>query len=366
MHCKCIIYFYLSKFLQELWRGFLKHDLGMEHALFITTMKISKLDYPAANPQPRVFAHGCWMKTTSLLAVLFLALAPCFAQADSSEQDKAAIKTVEGGSLLGGKDSSVQAKARPLGLSLVDKVKLAASDDPSATFQKDTLPSVLKLLDQKLGERKAITDTSSMALDPSQLRLATDSEVRVYFIGEGAGYRNTLGFNVNASGLKAGDPKLIFPDASSYTSWLDTGANSGKSPDASAPLRPGDFVNLGSMSAGSVLDFFLISDGASGGKNVFSTTSSANLDHLNHVIAFALQDSPYLILGFEDTLGGGDRDYNDVLFAVDIGKVNVARLVSTPEPALFLVLGSFLGSVLLLDWRQRRTVRLLAPVRARS
>ncbi len=343
-----------------------KYDLGMEHALFIATMEMTKLDYPAASPHSYTLAHGCWMKTISLLAVLFLALAPSFAQAESSDQDKPAIKTVEGGSLLGGEDSSVQAKARPLGLNLVDKVKSAASDAPSATFQKDTLPSVLKLLDQKLGERKTITDTSSMALDPSQLRLATDSEVRVYFIGEGAGYHNTLGFNVNASGLKAGDPKLIFPDASSYTSWLDTGANSGKSPDASAPLRPGDFVNLGSMSAGSTLDFFLISDGASSGKNIFSTTSSANPDHLNHVVAFALQDSPYLIISFEDMLGGGDRDYNDVLFAVDIGKVNVARLVSTPEPALFLVLGSFLGSVLLLDWRQRRTVRLPAPVRARS
>ena len=339
-------------------------------------MKMTKLDYPTANSHPYNFAHGCWMKTTSLLAVLFLALAPPFVRADGSEQEKqksteqtkseAEIKKAEGDNLLGGKDSTVQAKARPFGLSVVDTVKQAGSDAASAAFQKDTLPPVINLLNQKLGECKSILDTSSMALDPSRLRLTTDANVRVYFIGEGAGYHNTLGFNVNASGVKEGDPKLIFPDASSYLSSYNGDESKNNFRDASNPLMAGDFVNLGKMSKGSMLDFFLISDGASGGKSVFSTTASANPDHLNHVVAFASSDSPYLIISFEDMLGGGDRDYNDVIIAVDIGKANVGRLVSTPEPALSLVLGSFLGSVLLLDWRQRRPARLSALVRVRS
>jgi MYXO-CTERM domain-containing protein len=56
------------------------------------------------------------------------------------------------------------------------------------------------------------------------------------------------------------------------------------------------------------------------------------------VVAFALPSSPYLIVSFEDLAGGGDRDYNDVAFAVDIGAINVQRLLSTPEPAAWMSL----------------------------
>jgi hypothetical protein len=64
----------------------------------------------------------------------------------------------------------------------------------------------------------------------------------------------------------------------------------------------------------------VIANGANGGKTSFSTQRSENLDGINHVVSFAytVKDSPYLILGFEDLLGGGDRDFNDVLFAVVI------------------------------------------------
>jgi hypothetical protein len=69
------------------------------------------------------------------------------------------------------------------------------------------------------------------------------------------------------------------------------------------------------------------------------------------VIAFAMEDSPYLLIGFEDLFGGGDRDFNDLLFAVDIGEQNVKNLqalVATPEPssiALAIGLGAIVWGI---------------------
>jgi hypothetical protein len=124
----------------------------------------------------------------------------------------------------------------------------------------------------------------------------------------------------------------------------------------SAPLLPGDFVNLGTIEGGSKLNFFLIANGANGGGRVYSTDISTNPDGLNHVVAFtyALPGSPYLIIGFEDLFGGGDKDFNDLIFAVDIGMANIAALTGTPEPALLLTLGSMVGAI---AWIKRRRAR---------
>ena len=259
---------------------------------------------------------------------------------DSSEKD----------SKNGSGASSIQSSVRPYGLQIVDTVQQAGSDDASKKFQGDVLPSVTKLVNETLGESHKLDD-SAYLLDPSKLKLKTDSDVRVYFVGEGAGYANTLGFTTDGSGRVDSDSaKLIFPNASSSVSMEDSEDDVKRT--EKEPLLPGDFVNLGHIKGGSALDFFLVANGANGGKNVFSTQRSENPDGINHVVSFAymMKDSPYLILGFEDLLGGGDRDFNDVLFAVDIGEVNVAALTATPEPATVASMGAFLA----LGWVLRR------------
>ncbi len=250
----------------------------------------------------------------------------------------------------GGLQSPVQSSARPLGLNVVGPVMAAGSDPSAAAFQSDALTAVTDMLNSKLSETKKVDD-SAMLLDPSKLTLQTDADVRVYFVGEGAGYKNTLGFNTTGTGVTSGDPLLIFPDASSSVSTYDPASKAVRS--TSAPLLPGDFVNLGLVESGTLLNFFLIANGANGGKTVFSTDQSANPDGINHVVAFAyaVPGSSFLVLGFEDLLGGGDRDFNDLLFAVDIGAQNIAALTGTPEPALCLTLGSFVVGAL---WLKRR------------
>lgn len=240
----------------------------------------------------------------------------------------------------GGTPDVIQATARPLGLGIAGPVMQAGSDASSAQFQSSVLPSINKLLSVQLSERAGINDSAHL-LDPARLRLKTESDIRVYFVGEGAGYRNTLGYSLSLGGGLLGSRELIFPDASSPVSTYDPAKTPVRT--STMPLLPGDYVDLGSASGGSLLDFFLVSNGANGGSSTFGTVAASNPDRINHVVAFAMPDSPYLILGFEDMLGGGDRDFNDVLIAVDIGARNVAALTGAPEPGLILILGAFVA-----------------------
>jgi hypothetical protein len=41
-----------------------------------------------------------------------------------------------------------------------------------------------------------------------------------------------------------------------------------------------------------------------------------------------MPDSPFILVGFEDLIGGGDRDYNDALFVVDVGIENATNLIN--------------------------------------
>jgi hypothetical protein len=170
-----------------------------------------------------------------------------------------------------------------------------------------------------------------------------------------------LGFNTLGNG--AATPKgglspsseLIFPNVSSQTNTVGT-KYADPTRTASQPLMPGDFVDLPTRSAGSVLDFFLISNGAHGGKTVFTGTASRNIDHASHIVAYAIPDSPYLLLGFEDKGRGGDYDYNDVLFALDLGKATIQKLVAAPEPSTWFVLAGFLAVIGFACRRSRTSV----------
>ncbi|WOO42021.1 DUF4114 domain-containing protein [Rubellicoccus peritrichatus] len=254
--------------------------------------------------------------------------------------------------LLAQVESPAQSTARPFGLDIIDTVQLAGSDAASADFQQNALPQLQSFVNENLGERQGIENLSTIALDPSKLYLSNESDVRVYFIGEGAGYHNTLGFSTEGASLDPNDASLIFPDASSPYSYYRDGQSNRRSNNT--PLQAGDFVDLGQMEAGSTLDFFLIANGAYGGNYVWSTEESANVDGLTHVVSLAEDGSPYLLIGFEDLYGGGDKDYNDLVFAVDIGTANVAYLAN-PEPSTFLILIALFA---LIGWSQKAHLKL--------
>jgi hypothetical protein len=157
--------------------------------------------------------------------------------------------------------------------------------------------------------------------------------LEVYFINEGAGYRNRLDFSLNG-----GSTQTIFGDISSVNSVL---------PESNGPLTLGEGRNLGAQAAGTNVSFSLLSNGDS--QYAYNTTESLNVDGLQHVVGYEYGD--YLILGFEDLYGGlrqqgedpnnpgyyfgnSDRDFNDVVIAVK--GLKGKKVAETPEPGVLL------------------------------
>jgi len=243
--------------------------------------------------------------------------------------------------------SPIQSTAKPLGLSAVAPVELAGSDAQSIAFMS-ALPALKALITTKLPEYHQLNNAAAMAVDPASLRLTTDAAVRVYFISEGASYHSALGFNTFAPGSAiptATTPRittnaeLIFPDASSSDpGGLGTAAVSVRT--SREPLLAGDYVDLGTFSAGTLLDPFLIA--GNGSNPVLTAETARNADNFQHIVAFTLGGSPYLFLSFEDAVSGGDKDYNDVVFAMEFSQVSPTM---TPEPGTW---ASLVGLCLLI------------------
>ncbi|MGC9525243.1 MAG: DUF4114 domain-containing protein [Limnospira sp.] len=190
-------------------------------------------------------------------------------------------------------------------------------------------------------------------LDISKLDLKFDHEVKVHFLSEGAWYRNQLG--VRSTGTTAMSDTILFDDivcltasCSTYTGYR----NSGNDP-TDRPLEAGDFASLGVVEAGTTLDFFLNQDGyGRSNPNRWHLDAADNSDGLQHIMAY--EQSGYLVMAFEDLTNGGDKDYNDVVFAIDIGEGNMNHLkgVSVPEPTTTLgLLG--IGAALTFSRRKR-------------
>lgn len=249
--------------------------------------------------------------------------------------------------------SPVQSAARPFNLDIVAPVMVAGSDAAAKDFQANALPGMLDLISQNVGERSYKNNAAldAVALDPSKLIMQNDAAARVYFLGEGAGFRNTLGFSTLGGSPLSPDAQLIFPNASSSIGY----GGSGKSIRTSdEPLAVGDFVDLGSFKAGTKLDFFIIANGFYGGKDYFSTEQSVNMDGVVHAVSLASNGSAYLIIGFEDLKDGGDRDYNDLVFAVEIGSENVKAMAGLGAPEPSLAMGALFATVGFLGFSRRR------------
>lgn len=218
--------------------------------------------------------------------------------------------------------SPVQSPARPFKLPIIGPVYQAASDDRSTHFHQNEMQIFLQIIQQHLAESAEFVGRSGFKLDGSKLLLRTESDetIRIYFLAEGAGYHNTVGFAWTMAGSPTkGEPKILFPDASmrkdsTRTEW--------------EPLKVGDFVDIGLGARALQIDFFLISNAVNGGKHWLWNDAAANPDGLQHMVAFLLPGSRYVLLGFEDIIGGGDLDYNDSLFVIDIGEVNAQNLMN--------------------------------------
>ncbi|MEC4819638.1 MAG: DUF4114 domain-containing protein [Scytonema sp. PMC 1069.18] len=211
-------------------------------------------------------------------------------------------------------------------------------------FQDYVQPEAISIPEDKLNK-----------VDPTKLSLKADHNVRIWFLNEGAGSKNQLAYEaINGSDYTKG---LLFDNIScdsskSANSACQLGENSGV-------LDIGDYVELGKVSGGTQLNFFIKADGFNNPDGyVYGADASENPDKLEHLIAYEVDG--YLLLGVEDLYGpegatdapnqNSDRDFNDIVFVVDFGKDNLA---SVPEPASVIALMS-LGAVGMLKLRRRQ------------
>ena len=197
-----------------------------------------------------------------------------------------------------------------------------------------------------LAEGQAIDPAAINGVDTADLTLQADNPVSVVFQSEGAGNANSLGYYVIGPNGEIADVQFIWTNASAAGS----GGN----------LEAGDSVAL-DVGAGDTFAFFLVADGASANDftrfqngsyefrdaqgnpatvntvdpilyfigqdgaetavegNIFHSASpSQNADGLEHAVSGLDAGGDRLIVGFEDLSGGGDRDYEDLVIAVDI------------------------------------------------
>jgi serralysin len=194
------------------------------------------------------------------------------------------------------------------------------------------------------------------------MEISGDHPVSVVFEGETAGYRNTFGYYKVDDDGTIQDVKFIWPNASLQGSGGDL--VQGQSREY-LDVQSGDKIAFFIVSNGyslnngfSGLDLengslqFLNADGSaatlqSDGPQLFHVapdgtqtlikqhayhtaahdeTVGLNPDNILHTTGVLKTDAGTITLGFEDLFNGGDRDFDDSVFTVDIGLANALLL----------------------------------------
>ena len=197
-------------------------------------------------------------------------------------------------------------------------------------------------------EGVAFDELALPQLDPAKLYWDGVNDVEVFFIDEGAGFKNQLLFGANDGPLE-----MIFDDISSTQSTMSS---------SDGVLDLGQGKSLGDFSGSTQLSFFINSDGKRrSDSNLFGADGytgkivdgrEVNSDGLSHLVAYnyfdEVEQENYTIIGFEDLWGAQgtrnlaengynyavDRDFNDVVFAVKGLSENPVEEV--PEPSALL------------------------------
>ncbi|MEQ8823875.1 MAG: calcium-binding protein [Filomicrobium sp.] len=202
--------------------------------------------------------------------------------------------------------------------------------------------------------------------DMDKFRIAEDAKGKVTFLGESAGYKNALGMYKIASDGTIYDVEILYANASlkgsggklvSGQSSVDVSLNAGdqigffivpngysqrgNSKLLSDPNGSFRFVDAkgepGNVYGGSEVKLVHTSERgvesivkSQYGQSVFHSFGGAegglNGDGFKHVVAELDVASGSVKIGFEDLKGGGDKDFDDSVFRIDIGQTNAALL----------------------------------------
>jgi hypothetical protein len=205
---------------------------------------------------------------------------------------------------------------------------LGASEAQAFTFQmsaaenlQDQNQELFDFFKSNVNKERAGLEASELKpLDATGLLFDTSEIIEVYFIHEGAGYKNQVLFTADDQA-----PNMLIENASLQGSGGDLRAGDG--------FILGDFEGLSNIAQ---FEFLIASNGYNKtNPTLLYTDASKNSDGLEHVTAFGYTDEAtgdfYTFIGFEDIVGGGDLDYNDVVLVAK-GFTNPDAPADVPEP----------------------------------
>lgn len=199
----------------------------------------------------------------------------------------------------------------------------------------------------ELSDGTVVEPAARNGVDLADLTLAADNPVTVTFQGEGAGFQNSIGYYTVGPDGTIGDVEFIWTNASEAgsggdltigdTATLDVGAGDtfsffiiadGFGENDFASFGSGSFEFRGPDGEPATIDtvnpqlFFVSDDGvteiALSGDVFHSSATNLNPDGVQHAVSGIDGETGELVVGFEDLLGGGDNDFEDVLISVDI------------------------------------------------
>ncbi len=169
---------------------------------------------------------------------------------------------------------------------------------------------MINFIGNNVEEGQAVSnDLLTMTPEVNTFVVNSNVNISITFVSEGAGYQNALGYYTYSfddpptSPSEILDLEIIFPNVSDDV------------------LSEGDKVDLGAFPAGTVVGWFLVSDGWDGtnqivetaGHNVFYSNSNFNPNQKQQNILFSYNAEDKILLSFDDQ-PDGDNDYEDVVF----------------------------------------------------
>jgi len=163
------------------------------------------------------------------------------------------------------------------------------------------------------------SDIIAQETDPN-LYFGEDVFLSSIFIGEGAGYKNRTGYFLFGETQEpiSGTVSVIYENASMSGSG--------------GTLLPGDTRPIGVISSDYNMGFWLQSNGYNNpSAPTYYSFDNSNSDSLRHTAIFSDTLRERIIIGWEDLPNGGDKDYNDVLFALDISPFSALDLSNIPD-----------------------------------
>lgn len=215
-----------------------------------------------------------------------------------------------------------------------------ASGVPSVLETRDVIDATLLAdVNQSLPERQKlnISHPEFLASNAQTSLLITKlADVWVTFVGEGAGWRNSLGYYTYDEGEAPTsvdditDLNVVFPNVSAK--------NSG------GGLVAGDKVLLGRFQPGTVVSWFLIPNGWNGSSVAIKNdlihfsqkelNRESNADLRQHMVLLHDVARDISILGFEDVprdWAGCDQDFNDAIFYASSNPVDAISTVGVKK-----------------------------------